>query len=157
MTRYSPSASWEGEKGKEKMKYEEFIEQVQKRAQLVSKSGAQRATQATLETPAEWLSRKERHDAASQLPLGLAIFLRHPFLGPLKQPVPLTTKNVSLDDFFQRVSIREEAPLFVAREHAHAVMSVLADALSKGELEDIRAQLLVEFFYEFFEEKQREG
>ena len=32
-------------------------------------------------------------------------------------------------------------------------MSVLVDALSKGEIEDIRAQLPVEFFYEFFERK----
>ncbi len=49
--------------------------------------------------------------------------------------------------------IREDVPLATAREHAHAVMSVLSDALSKGEFEDIRAQLPIEFYYEFFEGK----
>jgi uncharacterized protein (DUF2267 family) len=51
------------------------------------------------------------------------------------------------------MSIREDVPPETAREHAHAVMSVLVDALSKGEFEDIRAQLPIEFYYEFFEGK----
>ena len=133
------------------MKYEEFIEQVQKRAQLASKSEAERATRAALETLAEWISRKERYDAASQLPRGLALYLEQPLLGPGKQPGP--RRSFSLDEFFQRVSIREDVPLETAREHAHAVLSVLVDALSKGEFEDIRAQLPIEFYYEFFEGK----
>ena len=49
-------------------------------------------------------------------------------------------RNLSLDEFFQRMSIREDVPLATAREHAHVVMSVLADALSRGEFEDIRAR-----------------
>lgn len=135
------------------MKYDEFIEQVQKRANLVSQSEAERATRATLETLAERLSEKERLDAASQLPKGLAWYLRQPFIGPGKQPAPSPTRNFSLDEFFQRVSIREDVPLATAREHARAVMSVLRDALSKGEFEDIRAQLPIEYYYEFFEGK----
>jgi uncharacterized protein (DUF2267 family) len=135
------------------MKYDEFIEQVQKRANLVSQSEAERATRATLETLAERLSEKERLDAASQLPKGLAWYLRQPFIGLGKQPAPSPTRNFSLDEFFQRVSIREDVPLATAREHARAVMSVLRDALSKGEFEDIRAQLPIEYYYEFFEGK----
>ena len=135
------------------MKYEEFIEQVQKRAHLASKSEAERATRAALETLAERISKEERFDAASQLPRGLALYLKQPFLGPGKQPAPSHTRNFSLDEFFQRMSIREDVPLETAREHAHAVMSVLVDALSKGEFEDIRAQLPIEFYYEFFEGK----
>ena len=133
------------------MKYEEFIEQVQKRARLASKTEAARATRAALETLAERISKEERYDAASQLPRGLAMYLKQPFLGPGKQPSP--KRNISLDEFFQRMSIREDVPLATAREHAHAVMSVLVDAVSKGELEDIRAQLPIEFYYEFFEGK----
>ncbi|HKV02217.1 MAG TPA: DUF2267 domain-containing protein, partial [Ktedonobacteraceae bacterium] len=63
------------------MKYEEFIEQVQKRANLVSQSEAERAARAALETLAERISPKERLDAASQLPKGLAWYLRQPFIG----------------------------------------------------------------------------
>jgi len=135
------------------MKYEEFIEEVQKRAHLASKNEAKRATRAALETLAESISQKERYDAASQLPKGLALYLKEPFLGPGKQPATSHKRNLSLDEFFQRMSIREDVPLETAREHAHAVMSVLVDALSKGEFEDIRAQLPIEFYYEFFEGK----
>ncbi len=135
------------------MKYEEFIEEVQKRAHLASKNEAKRATRAALETLAESISQKERYDAASQLPKGLALYLKEPFLGPGKQPAPSPKRNLSLDEFFQRMSIREDVPPETAREHAHAVMSVLVDALSKGEFEDIRAQLPIEFYYEFFEGK----
>jgi len=135
------------------MKYEEFIEEVQKRAHLASKNEAKRATRAALETLAESISQKERYDAASQLPKGLALYLKEPFLGPGKQPAPSPKRSLSLDEFFQRMSIREDVPPETAREHAHAVMSVLVDALSKGEFEDIRAQLPIEFYYEFFEGK----
>ena len=135
------------------MKYEEFIEEVQKRAHLASKNEAKRATRAALETLAESISQKERYDAASQLPKGLALYLKEPFLGPGKQPAPSPKRSLSLDEFFQRMSIREDVPLATAREHAHAVMSVLVDALSRGEFEDIRAQLPTEFYYEFFEGK----
>ncbi|GCE29662.1 hypothetical protein KDA_51460 [Dictyobacter alpinus] len=135
------------------MKYEEFIEQVQTRAQLASNSEAGRATRAMLETLAECISKDERYDAASQLPRGLALYLKQPFLGISKQPGPRPGRECSLDDFFQRMSIREDVPLATAREHARVVMSVLSDALSKGELEHIREQLPIEFFYEFFAKK----
>lgn len=52
------------------MKYDEFIERVQKRAHLSSPDEARRATQAALETLAAYISPKERHDVASQLPKG---------------------------------------------------------------------------------------
>ncbi len=132
------------------MKYNEFIEQVQKRAHLSSQSEAQRAVRATLETLAAYISPKERHDAASQLPKGIKTYLEQPFIGPEKQPAPSFESNASLDDFFQRISMLEEVPLETAVEHARAVMSVLRDALSKGEFEDIRAQLPPELYNEFF-------
>ena len=44
-------------------------------------------------------------------------------------------------------------PLETAAEHARAVMSVLREALSKGEFEDIRAQLPAELYNEFFAAK----
>jgi len=135
------------------MKYEEFIEQVQKRAYLASKIEAERATRAALETLAESLSKEERYDAASQLPRGLALYLEQPFLGTWHQPAPSNKRPFSLEEFFQRMSIREDVPPPTARQHARAVMSVLFDALSRGEFEDIRRQLPVEYYYEFWEGK----
>ena len=135
------------------MKYEEFIEQVQKRANLASKIEAEHATRAALETLAESLPKDERYDAASQLPRGLALYLEQPFLGNWHQPAPSKKRSFSLEEFFQRMSIREDVPPETAREHAHAVMSVLVEALSRGEFEDIRRQLPIEYYYEFWEGK----
>ena len=132
------------------MQYDEFIEQVQTRAHLSSPSEAQLATQTTLETFAAYLSWKDRHDAASQLPKNIKTYLQWPIVGPGDQPAAGSESNVSLDDFYQRVSILEEVPRETAAEHARAVMSVLSEALSKGEFEDIRAQLPAELYNEFF-------
>jgi len=135
------------------MKYDEFIEQVQKRAHLSSESEAQRATQATLETLAAFITPMERHDAASELPRVIKDYMQRPFLGPGKHSAPGPESNGSLDDFYQGVSILEEVPRETAAEHARAVMSVLREALSKGEFEDIRAQLPAELYNEFFAAK----
>ena len=134
------------------MKYNEFLEQVQRRAHLASRSEAERATQAALETLAEGLSKEERREAASQLARTLTLFLKQPFLGQLKQPSPRWEQPFSLEEFFQRVGFREDVSPAVAREHAHAVINVLFDALSPGEREEIRKQLPIEYFYEFFAE-----
>ncbi len=133
------------------MKYEEFIEHVQKRANLASRGEAERATRAALETLAECISPEERYDAASQLPRGLALYLEQPFLGTWNQPAPSTKRPFPLEEFFQRMSVREEMPPATAREHAHAVMSVLVSAISRGEFEDIRRQLPIEYYYEFWQ------
>jgi len=132
------------------MQYDEFIEQVQTRAHLSSQSEAQLATQATLETFAAYISWKDRHDAASQLPKNIKTYLQWPVVGPGNQPDAGSESNVSLDDFFQRLSIREGVPKAVAVEHARAVLSVLREALSKGEFEDMRADIPAEIYNEFF-------
>jgi uncharacterized protein (DUF2267 family) len=132
------------------MKYNQFIELVQRRAHLSSESEAQRAAQATLETLAAYISPKERHEAASQLPKVIKEYMQQPFLATGKPPAPSPESSQIVEDFFQRVSILEEVPLETAREHARAVMSVLRDALSKGEFEDIRAQLPPALYNEFF-------
>jgi uncharacterized protein (DUF2267 family) len=132
------------------MKYNQFIELVQRRAHLSSESEAQRAAQATLETLAAYISPKERHEAASQLPKVIKEYMQQPFLAAGKPPAPSPESSQIVEDFFQRVSILEEVPLETAREHARAVLSVLRDALSKGEFEDIRAQLPPALYNEFF-------
>ena len=132
------------------MKYDEFIEQVRRRAHVSSESEAKRATQATLETLAAYISPIERHDAASQLPRVIKEYMQQPFLGAGKPPAPSSESSEIVEDFYQRVSTLEEMPRETAREHARAVMSVLRDALSEGEFEDIRAELPAALYNEFF-------
>lgn len=48
------------------------------------------------------------------------------------------------------MSLKTRRLLETAREHARAMMSVLREALSEGEFEDIRAQLPPVLYDEFF-------
>jgi len=50
-----------------------------------------------------------------------------------------------LDEFLRRVGEREDVEADEAREHVSAVMTVLTEAVSGGELDNIRAQLPQEF------------
>ncbi len=119
------------------MKHDEFIGQVQHRARLSSRGAAERATRATLETLAERLAGGEAKDLAAQLPLEIAEHLRGQWsaLG----------ERFSLDEFFRRVSLREGVELSDAVFHARAVIEVLNEAVSRGEMDDVRAQLPTEF------------
>ena len=132
------------------MKYNQFIELVRRRAHLSSESEAQRAAQATLETLAAYISPKERHDAASQLPKVIKEYMQQPFLAVGKPPAPSPESSQIVEDFYQRVSALEGVPLETAREHARAVISVLREALTEGEFEDIRAELPTALYNEFF-------
>ncbi len=119
------------------MKHDEFIGQVQHRARLSSRGEAERATRATLETLAERLAGGEANDLAAQLPPELAEHLRSAWSGK--------GERFSLDEFFRRVSERENVDMPKAVYHVRAVMEVLSEAVSKGEMDDVRAQLPAEF------------
>jgi uncharacterized protein (DUF2267 family) len=118
------------------MKYDEFIERVQSRAELESSDQAVLAARATLITLAERLSGEEPAHLASELPRELGRFIsdRPPFF-------IRSGESFSADEFYDRVSIREGEETETAVRHACAVMAVLKDAVSPGELEDIKAQL----------------
>lgn len=113
------------------MQYDEFVGEVQNRARLPSRGDTVRAIQATLETLAERIAPGEADDLAAQLPPELGAFLRD----------VETTERFSVDDFFLRVAAKETADLPDATHHARAVMAVLQEAVTTGELDDIRAQL----------------
>ncbi|HEU5377884.1 MAG TPA: DUF2267 domain-containing protein [Ktedonobacteraceae bacterium] len=119
------------------MKHDEFIRQVQHRIRLSSHEDAERATQATLETLAEHLAGGEAEDLAAQLPPEIGKHLRgaRAALG----------QRFSLEEFFRRVSVRESVDRSDAMVHAHAVIEVLGETVSKGEMDDVRAQLPAEF------------
>jgi len=119
------------------MKHDEFIGQVQHRARLSSRGAAERATRATLETLAERLAGGEAKDLAAQLPPELAEHLRGEWSA--------MGDRFSLDEFFRRVSQREGVDVPDAVFHARAVIEVLNEAVSRGEMDDVRAQLPAEF------------
>ena len=119
------------------MKYDEFIGQVQHRARLASRAEAERATRATLETLAERLVGGEAHDLASQLPRELAHALQLPDAG--------IGAKLTLEEFFELVSEREGVDLPAAASHARVVIGVLTEAVSQGEIKDVRIQLPAAF------------
>ena len=119
------------------MKHDEFIGQVQHRARLSSRGEAERATRATLETLAERLAGGEAKDLAAQLPPEIGDHLRGQWSA--------MGESFSLGEFFRRVSQREGVDPPAAVFHARAVIEVLSEAVSQGELDDVRAQLPAEY------------
>ena len=119
------------------MQYQEFVDRVRQRAGLASFAEAEAATQATLTTLGEYLTGGEGLDLAAQLPQGLAELLR-------RQP-PERSMIFSLNDFLQRVGEEERVGIEEASAHARAVMGVLEEAVTKGEMDDVRRQFPSEF------------
>jgi uncharacterized protein (DUF2267 family) len=117
------------------MKSHEFIAAVKRAADLSSSEDAERAAVATLQTLGERLAGGEPFDLASQLPAELAEAL--PVIGP--------GETFGLEEFYRRVAVREGTDRETARRHARAVMSVLRQAISSGEWDDILAQLPKEY------------
>lgn len=121
------------------MHHDEFIGQVQHRARLSSRGDAERATRAVLETLAERLDGGEAKDLASQLPREIAYHLtRDPDRAR-------ESERLSLDEFQRRVSERSGVDLPAAVHQTRAVISVLDEAASAGEMSDIKQQLGEEF------------
>lgn len=117
------------------MQFHEFIGQVQHRARLPEEGEALKVTRATLTTLAERLHGGEGSDLGAQLPTEIRGMLADSG----------ESDAFDLDEFLRRVSDREGTDLPVAVHHARAVMDVLKDAVSKGEMEDVRAQLPQEY------------
>ena len=119
------------------MRYDEFIGHVQHRARLISRAEAERATRATLETLAERLVGGEAHDLAAQLPPEIARNLQLPDAG--------IGAKLTLDEFFELVSEREGVDLEDSTFHARVVIGLLTEAVSMGEIKDVRVQLPAAF------------
>ena len=117
------------------MRYDEFVGQVQHRARLGTEGDAVRAIHATLETLGERLFGGEAHNLAAQLPVEIGAYLKRAEGG----------ESFDLDEFFDRVSMREGVDLPVAVYHARVVMEVLTEAVSPGVLDKVRDQLPDEY------------
>lgn len=113
------------------MKYHDFVGKVQHRAEMASEGEALRAVQATLETLAERITAGEAENLAAQLPPELGDYLRS----------VEKSERFPLQDFFLRVAAKESADLPDAAFHARVVVEVLGEALTAGEMDDVRAQL----------------
>ena len=117
------------------MQYDEFIGQVQHRARLASSGEAVHAVHAVLQTLGERLYGEEAENLAAQLPAEIGFYLKQ-----AEKREPLAVR-----EFFERIAGREGADYPDAVYHARAVMSVILDAVSPGEIADMRAQLPAEF------------
>lgn len=129
------------------MEYKEFVGEVQHRAGLATEGEAVRAIRATLNTLAERLFGNEPENLAAQLPREIGHYVRE------------IEKNESFDaeEFFRRVAEREELDLPLSMHHAKAVISVLEQAVSKGEMDDVRAQLPDDYARVFEYESEKES
>jgi uncharacterized protein (DUF2267 family) len=119
------------------MDYDEFLAQVQHRAKLASQEEAESAIRATLETLAERITSDESTDLASQLPEEIADWLA--------RATEDDPESFSLEEFYQRVAVREGIDTSDAVFHVRAVCEVLNEAVSPGDLEDICSHLPAEF------------
>jgi uncharacterized protein (DUF2267 family) len=117
------------------MHYEDFVDQVRKRAGLQNNQQAEIAVRITLETLGERLHRTEREKLAAQLPNRLKEYLGsrpgHDFF--------------LLEEFYNRVAARSGIRYPNAVEQALAVVDVLKEAISPGELRDLLAGLSEEY------------
>lgn len=115
------------------MKHDEFIKQVQSLAQLNSREEAELACRATLETLKERIVGNEASQLAAQLPKELGNYLR----GREGE----NGQYFKMQEFIARVSEKEGVEPPTATMHAKAVFSVLQQAVTPGEFEDVRLNL----------------
>lgn len=121
------------------MDYHQFIKNVQERAHLSSKDEALNVTRATLETLGERLF-QETEQLAAQLPADLANFLTS----------GTSNQKYEFDEFLQRIGEREGTDPQTARQHAEAVIEVLSEAVTEGEIEDV-IEVLPKEYRQLFE------
>ena len=119
------------------MKFDEFTNMVQTVADIESKDQAEKAIRASLQTLSERILGNEASELAAQLPEQLGQYLRGRE-GEMGEPF-------SLEEFYQRVSQREEVDPPTAVLHAKAVFATINSAISAGEYQDIKSNLPKEY------------
>jgi uncharacterized protein (DUF2267 family) len=124
------------------MRYEEFVNLVQERANLGTQAEAERIIEVTLATLGERIYRSARDDVAAQLPAGLKEFLYQRARGEVS---PEHVNRFSLEEFYNRVSARADVGYPSAVEQARAVFQTLREAISAGEWQDLREELPAEY------------
>jgi uncharacterized protein (DUF2267 family) len=118
------------------MDHDEFVKRIQETAALDSAEQAGAALEATLGTMGELLSPMERRHLAAQL--------RKPMKEYVDKWVERPPRNLTrphhrfrLEEFYQRVAARSGLGYLVAIKSSRAVIRVLREAVSEGELADL--------------------
>ena len=122
------------------MDHDEFIGQVQQRARLSSRGDAERATRATLETLGERIADGAARNLAAQLPHEIGEHLRR--VAPAQEG---TGEQLSLGDFFERVTAREGIDAPDAVFHSRVVQQVTDEATTGSLMTKVREQFPSEF------------
>lgn len=117
------------------MQYDEFIDRVLERSGLGSRDRAIDITRAALETLGERLDRTVRRGVASQLPSELRELM-------LSRP---DSDQYPLQEFYQRVGARADTKYYDAAERATAVLGVLREAVSEGQMQEMLDSLPHEY------------
>jgi uncharacterized protein (DUF2267 family) len=119
------------------MDYAHFVDAVRERGGFESRDEADLATTATLATLGERLKGNEPFHLGAQLPPDLADAIATEGPG----------ERFGIEEFYRRVAVREGSRYSdgMVREHARAVMTTLASAVTPGEWEDVLAQLPKEY------------
>lgn len=110
------------------MTYDEFLEEVEKRTELSDELEASTAVTATLNTLSERLNPDERENLAAQLPQGLKNLVT----------IKGEKQELSIDEFFDRVSQRMDTDRERAEEISDEIISVLTELITRGEVQDIK-------------------
>jgi uncharacterized protein (DUF2267 family) len=117
------------------MKFEEIVRKVGERAGIDDRFEAERVTVAVVQTLCDRLSGKEANDLLAQLPSAL-----RELVAVSPSPLPLT-----LDEFVHRVAERLDVTDEEAGSYARAVFATLREAVTRGELQDVVAELDPEY------------
>ncbi len=124
------------------MEYDHFIARVQEEADMADWDAATEGVTAVLATLGERLYRTEASHLAAQLPRELKGAIR-----AVRPPAPSRTavESFSLEEFYARVSKRADVGYPQAVQLTRGVAAVLKEAVSPGELEDIRSELSADY------------
>ena len=117
------------------MRYEYFLEAVENRTNLEDNLEASTAVTATLNTLAERLHPDERKSLAARLPQDLKNLVS----------IEGDAQELSIDEFFDRVSQRMGAEREQAEKIADVIISLLVDEITDEQADDIKNKLPTEF------------
>ena len=130
------------------MQFDEFIDQVQVTTGLTARQEAVTVTRAVLETLGERVDRKVWNGIAAQLP------------NELKEFVLARTEHTDrypMAEFYNRVGARAGLKYNDAAARSRQVFSVLRQAISEGEWNNLVGSLPRDEYRELFDEEESDG
>jgi uncharacterized protein (DUF2267 family) len=117
------------------MKEHEIVAAVRKTAGIDDPEQAASATRATLAVLGRRLAGGEAGDLSAQLPSGIDEAL----------PAVGGGETFGVEEFYRRVAESEDCTQDAARQYARAVVAALKAGVTRGEFEDLKAQLPADY------------